>query len=206
MKNLVLAADFLGFSHSLLIDGKKIYPSLLTGVLSILTTLLGLLCVGYFGSELLVRENPTMIVSSERKEDFGPYPMSMKGFQILVGLEYKNFTYYADPTIFRVEAEANVIKYEGTQQVFEAKKANVDICEKFYTQDDIVEKNMVMPLDKFYCVEPNTVNISGYWGSPTPYSYIRIHFKKCVNSTSSKVVCKSQEVIDDTIQGGYISL
>jgi hypothetical protein len=206
MKKLLLTADFLGFSPSLLIQGRKIYPSFLTGVLSICTILLGLMCVGYFGSELLVRGNPTMIISAERTNDFGPYPLSNKGFQIMLGLEHKNFTYYSDPTIFRVEAEANVIRYEGDQQKFEARRANVDLCEKFYTQDDIIEKNIIMPLDKFYCVEPNTVNISGYWGSPTPYSYIRIYFKKCVNSTTTNIVCKPQEIIEETIQGGYISL
>lgn len=206
MKNLLLSADFLGYSPSLQIQGKKIYPSLLTSILSICTILLGIMCVGYFGSELLVRSVPTMIISSERTNDFGPYPLSNNGFQIMLGLEHKNFTYYSDPTIFKVEAEANVIKYDGDQQKFETRRANIDLCEKFYTQDDIVEKNIIMPLDKFYCVEPNTVNISGYWGSPTPYSYIRIYFKKCVNSTSSNIICKSQEIIDDTIQGGYISL
>lgn len=212
MKNLLSKCDFMGFSPNLFIHSEDSYKSPLTGLLSIIIAIVSILCTGYFGLELLQKKIPTVLVASDLYEDFGPLPMSNKGYLFLFAMEFKNYTYYSDPTIFQVTAYSEVATNylnSTTGQVetkYSGKNLKMDLCSKFYTDDDIVEKNMKLPLEKFYCLEPGQFNVTGFWASKGPYSYVRINFDKCRNSTESNITCRPTEEIEELVQGGYISI
>jgi hypothetical protein len=212
MKKILLSCDFMGFKPNLFIDGDSMFRSTCTGILSILIVLISLLCAGYFGSELILRSVPTVVISRDIYDDFGPLPLSNKDFFFLFAMEYGNNSYYVDPTVFSVEGNAYVMRNflnetTGlTETEFTSKKVKIDVCSKFYTDDDIIEKNMKLPLDMFYCAEPNQFNLTGYWASKSPYGYFKIDFNKCQNSTDKNFTCKSPQEIDSIVQGGYISI
>jgi hypothetical protein len=211
MKTLLLKCDYMGYKPSLYVEGDTIYRSKFTGCLSILIAILSLVSAGYFGSELIVKSTPIVIEASSNFEDFGPYPVSNKGLFVMLGMEIQDGTYYSDPTIFEVHAENVIIENikDDTgkiNQVYSFKKLGIDICSKYYNQSDILEKNIILPLDLVYCLKPNETTIQGYWGSPGSYSSVQVKFTKCVNKTENNYHCKPQEVIDKTIQSGFISV
>jgi hypothetical protein len=211
MKRILLACDFMGFKPNLYMNGELSYKSSFTGVLSILIAIISILCTGYFGSELILKSVPAVVINRDTYEDFGPLPVSNKGFLFLFGMEYANYSYYTDPTVFQVEATAqvrsNILNKTTGLMDLDIKSWNVkmDICSKFYSDDDIVEKNMKLPLDSLYCAEPDQFNFTGFWGSQTPFSIIRVEFNRCQNSTEKKIKCRSPDEIDSIIQNGYMS-
>lgn len=210
MKNLIVWSDFLGFKPTLHIQKKPLYKSFFTGLLSCLVVLISLLCTGYFGSELLIKKSPTVITSKETADVFPSVKVSNKGFLFAIGLEYNNFSYYVDERVFSVNAfKQNITNYalpNGTVlQIVTTTPVKIDLCDKFYKQEDILETNLKVPLDLFYCAEPNATTIEGNWGAPT-YINLRVEFKKCVNTTENNFKCKSKEEIDKTIQNGYLSM
>jgi hypothetical protein len=212
MKDFLLACDFLGFQPSLHIEGKKTFSSTFTGVLSILVVIISLLCTGYFGSELFVKSSPTVIVSKDNEGIFPAVNVSNQGFLFMAGLEYANFSYYSDPTIFEVNARRQVIYNDilpnGTvQQVVVNTDIEMSLCSKYYKNEDLLEKNLNIPLDLFYCAKPNTAYIEGFWGATTsPYVNLRVEFTKCRNTTKNNFHCKSPDEINSIIQNGYLSL
>lgn len=129
----------------------------------------------------------------------------------MLGMEYQDGTYYTGPKIFKVKATnliiTNVKHQSGKYNMkFETKDLEVDICSKYYNQSDILEKNLVLPIDSLWCVKPGQANIQGYWGTSGIYSNVKVSFTKCKNKTDNNFNCKSQEEIDKTIQSGFISV
>jgi hypothetical protein len=210
MKEFVKSCDFLGFRPSLHVNEKKVFKTFFTGILSIFLGLLAFMTTLYFGSDLVFKSSSTIIKTSEPITSFGPYIFSNESYNVLVGMQDQNFKYYVDPTVFYVSGSMTVIKNVISnetgkiEQQFSFQSVNVDLCEKFYKDSDIIEKNMVFPLDKYYCPEPNAAIMQGYWGSEL-YQTFRISFNKCVNNTENKNHCKSQEEIDKAIQGAYVA-
>jgi hypothetical protein len=205
MKDYIRSCDFLGYSPSLYIYGETRYKSIFTGCLSILVIILSLLCAGYFGSELFVRSTPIVVVTQDIRESFGPYNLSNTGILLAISIETPDYNYYVDPTIYQVSA-VNYATGANVSDDKAARNVTIDICSKFYKQEDIIENNLQIPLDLHWCVKPNDAIIEGFWGSISPYNSLRVSVTKCVNSTQSNITCKSPAEIDAAIQDGYISI
>jgi hypothetical protein len=125
-------------------------------------------------------------------------------------MEYMNNSYYSDPTVFEVSSH-NVLKknYESESgQILQNSSiipVTIELCSKYYTPEMIIEKNIQIPLDLFYCIKPDEFYLKGFWGSKDTYSSISIIVTKCKNSTTNNFHCKSEEFIESIIQDGYIS-
>jgi hypothetical protein len=209
MKRLIKFCDFLGFSPKLHVNKQEIYKTTVTGILSIIVAIISAMCVGYFGSEMFLKSSPLVVVSREVNDDFGPLEISNKGLLFLLGIQDQSGVFYIDRSIFSVEAieETIISKIEnGTAiQVYETKNLTVGLCSEFYTDNDIQEKNIQIPLASVYCIKPGESRVRGYWGTKGSYSTVKMTFKKCSNLTSTNI-CKSDEEIKSAIQNGYISM
>ena len=210
MQDLIRACDFLGFNPSLHIKGETRYKTLFTGVISIAIVLVSLLSSGYFGSKLFERNSPLLITSIESIDKFPSYQVSNKGFMFFIALERPDYSYYADKSIFTVQASTlNLTTWVDStgksQQTVTHTPVNVDLCSTYYKDEDILEKNIKLPLNLGFCVEPNTTFIAGNYGADS-YHSVRVDFLKCVNSTLNNNTCKPQEEIDSVIQNGYLAV
>src|SRR3954471_20431971 len=101
----LLALDFLGNQPSLYINSKKKFSTVYTAIISILVYVSGVLCVGYFGSELFTRTHPIVIVSRDKFDDFPTLNFSNTEFMLLFNFAYDNHSYYVDPTVYDVKVE-----------------------------------------------------------------------------------------------------
>lgn len=212
MNQLLLNCDFLGYKPCLHINSDTKYRSYITLVLSIIVILLSILCMGYFGSELIIKSAPNVIITRESYDDYLPILITNKGFLFFLGIQYSNYSYYTDPTVFQINSFGQIRKniFNETSREynldFEEFPVKIDLCSKFYKSKDIEENNRNLQLDSFYCAEPEKFNVTGFWGSKNPYSLLRIDFNKCENSTNNNFTCKPIEEIEKIIQNGYISM
>jgi hypothetical protein len=209
MKNILYFLDFLGFQASLTVQGQERFKTLFTGFLSLLVIMLSIVCIIYFGWDLVERDNPVVLNSFRKFPDFGPLGMSNKEYLFIFAMEAQNYSFYNDPTYFSVSGsyfiKKNIIKEGKISEYLESGSVEVKTCSTYYNDSDIIEKNIKFPLDMFYCVKPSNLTLNGFFGSDN-YSLLKISVDKCVNTTQNGNKCKPQEVIDNMIQGGFISI
>src|SRR5690349_359549 len=144
MKQLIVKCDFIGFQPSLQVEEQQIFKSTFTGIVSILITIVSILCAGYFGSELFTKTTPTVLVTTEMLADMSPVNISASNYNMMFGFEDENYIYYHDPTV--IEATGTFTTIENVkssetgkvEQVVTIHPVKVDLCSKFYTEEDIL--------------------------------------------------------------------
>jgi hypothetical protein len=209
MKNILYQLDFLGFQPYITVNGKERFQTIFTGILSTLVIILTILCTFYFGREIINRDQPLVLTSNQQNKDFGPLNMSNQDYLFIFAMEAKNHSFYVDNSIFTVNStyliKRNILKDGKLEAYSEIKSVEVDLCSTYYQDKDIIEKNIKFPLNKFYCLKPNSVSLRGFFGSDY-YSQVKIIVNKCVNTTWNNNKCKPQSIIDDMVQGSFISM
>lgn len=197
----------MGVSPTLKIEGKDSYQTPFGGILNIFLIILSVLGTIYFGKELILKQEPQVVISLTEGHQVGPFEIRNSGFNILLSLELPNFTYYQDERIYFVNAT-----YESTQYYENNTITDVilplesGLCNKYFTDEEITNKfKTSLKLDTFYCVRPNQVSIEGFWGNSI-YKNIRISVFTCQNSTANNYNCLPEEEISRYINGGIISI
>jgi hypothetical protein len=209
MKDFVKSCDYLGFRPSLHVNGEKVFKTFFTGTMSILMVSLSIAFTLYFGSELILKTSSNVIKTSEQITSFGPYKLSNDSYNVMIGMQDKYFRHFVDPSVFYVSGSMTIMKNIIFDKTGEVKPlllsypVNVDLCSKFYKDSEIVEKDRVLSLDKYYCPEPNKSKMEGYRSSELS-QFFQIKFNKCVNNTKNNNHCKSPDEIDKAIQGAYV--
>ncbi len=152
--NLVRSSDFLGHSLNIRINRENGYKSFFGGLLSIIIILLSMLMIFYIGLEIFLKREPIVLNSKIQNTDFGPYNLTFKSeIQFFIGLEYSNFTYYIDNSIYTVSAEESTVEYieagNSTNQIITTRKLNLKKCSEIYSNTDLEEESLKIPLDLF---------------------------------------------------------
>jgi hypothetical protein len=101
----LFAIDFLGHKPSLKIKSKDRYTTVFGGLTSLMIIFLSLTSVIYFGLELVLKTQPTVVVSRKTYEDFPTRNVSASEFGFYVGLQAPNYTIYIDETIYTVYSD-----------------------------------------------------------------------------------------------------
>jgi hypothetical protein len=210
MKEIIMKSDMFGYQPKLNIKGEKKHSTLFTGLISILVGILAILCTFYFGYDLVFKNSPYIIKTTDTSNSFGPHNFSNLNYNVMIGMQTKDFAYYVDPTVFYVSASMTIIRNirnnitGHVDQHFTVEEVGIDLCSKFYKNEDMIEKNMQFPLNMYYCPEPEKAYMQGYWGSDLFVAF-RIYFKKCKNTTENNNHCKTPEEISKALQGAYFA-
>lgn len=212
MRKLLKQIDFLGYNFSIKINSENGYKSILGGFISILIIILSSIMTFVLGIEIFIKSEPLVVNSQVINTEFGPYNLTKisTDIQFFIGLEYPNFTYYKDHSVFTISAEESIVEYivknGTTMESLKTRNVNLIKCSDIYNNSDIDEENLHIPLDLFFCVDPNeNAQIMGFWGSKISKS-LKVKLQKCKNETNSNIVCKSKEEINEIIQNGIISI
>lgn len=168
MKKLLFFLDFLGYQPSLTIKRQDRFQTVFTGLLSLIMIILSVLCIIYFGWDLVNKNDPIVLTTSRLYDDFGPLNMSNKGFNFIFAMESQDHNYFNDPSIFSVNAtyltKKNILVDNNITKFYESISATIDICSNFYKNEDYLEQNIKFPMNLFYCLKPDEVVINGFWG------------------------------------------
>ena len=213
MWNLLENSDFLGYSYTLKINSQSQNTSKFGGILSLIIIILSLVMVFILGLEIFLKNEPIVLNSYIQNDNFGPYNFSNEtnDIEFFVGLEYANFSYYYDESIYTISAEESKVEYvtnlNGTiSQILTTRNIKLGRCSEFYTVEGIKKSDLNIPLDLFSCVDPKeNVKIAGFWGTIISKS-LKVKLEKCVNSTESQIICQSKDTIDKFIQNGVLSM
>lgn len=107
ISNLITKADVLTKSPTLFIQRNSSFSTLIGGLVSILLGISFIVCILYFGLELINKQNPYVIVSEKIFNEVGEFNFNGNtnqndDMQIFFQLRDKNFDVISDKDIVRI--------------------------------------------------------------------------------------------------------
>lgn len=185
--------DAFGIQPSLLIKKKPKHKSFFGGVLSILLGFLLAFCMYYFGRELVLKESPSVNLSSE----FQDHPSKLSffnRFEFLISLQDSEMIptvnekiYYAKAFVFQTYRD------EAGNKKNRRLNLNVETCDKVFTPEHSLYQYVKhLTLSNFYCISHNQsadimdkIYINDYWGTEG-FQMLQIKFYDCMNQTDEQ--------------------
>jgi hypothetical protein len=193
--------DFLSFKPQLLVKGKNRYQNVFGGIVSIFLIFTCLTSIIYFGLELVYRKTPIIVGTASNFNQVGPYNFSYSNFNFYMSMKYRNLSLNVDKSIYTIKANEILLKEDFVQY----RTLNIDLCENFYNEDKIEEKNINLDFNELHCIEPNTTSVYGFPGE-NESTMVKISIEKCTNSSENNNSCSPIEVINEQLQGSYSTI
>ena len=125
-------------------------------------------------------------------------------FFCIIGVSNKNNSRYIDESIYRISA-IYYNQYKNLNGDFvnkEMLQLPIERCKKEKYKTNLLNG---IELNNSYCIGDFDVYLFGE-RMHNNYSFIEIHIYQCINNTGNGNVCKSQEIIDETLEGGQFSV
>ena len=176
----------------------------------ILTCLYSLLLVGlfaYYTNEVISKQNPKVSNSDKYPEGTPSINLNNDIFYFAFGAENPNTTsVYIDETVYYSEVIYHeMIKKNNKWKNKVKKNLELERCNisKFSKGHQRLFKNN--NLSSYYCVKDfNGMKLTGSYAYGE-VAYFKILFYRCKNTTENNNHCKSKEIIDSYLSGGYAS-
>ena len=212
-QELLIAQDHFGITPSFIHKGRYQYHTLLCEVISLV---MNLGCFAFFITLLveLVRKNKPTVNHVSLQQSKGPNgTLNSEDLIVSFGLLDQNYRFFNDPTYLTFEATYEVDTIENGEFVYRNTKMNQINCteinlnryEKYGYQDIFLSNN----LNDYYCYDKTDIDdkiiIGGIFGSEF-YGCIHAILKKCQNSSDSDIICKSEEEINEKINGFWFEM
>jgi hypothetical protein len=209
--------DLFGTEPKIKIQNNEKYNTAFGGVISIffcITVLMGFI---YFGQELIIRANPTVIVTNQFDIEPQRFNLTRNMFNYVFGIQDKDSQYYLDFGIFGIRTKMDIITHtvddKGVANFnFDHVYLNVEKCDIDKHFPYFADQFADLDLANSLCFKPEDAEklyIEGMWGS-SHYTAISVEVVQCVNQTVPYVqkaaVCKSQAEIDEKLGGGFFSI
>ncbi|EAR86365.2 transmembrane protein, putative (macronuclear) [Tetrahymena thermophila SB210] len=199
--------DIYGQSVQLSFQKKNSFNTVFGGFISFTVLCSFLVGCWFFGKELYFKENPQVImqersVNSPKRVDVRP-----DNLIIMMGISDNNSNFFNDPTIFSVNAvqltQISVKDPTTGQQTIQLvnNPKTIKQCSMRDVQiPDLVDFFQNLNYTALYCFDSqkNEVYFEGDFNQKQ-FSQLFVYFQKCQNSTSSQIICKSQEEIDKSL-------
>ena len=204
MQNLIKKVDFISDIQGAFYNGEYRYKNLLGGFYQIFMSMCWVLGLIYFSKDIYLRENPSIVYSTEY--DRIPYERSYKNLEdFLVMISINDMITWApfiDETIYepRFITMSKINQQKGPSTSLKAVRCSEILGEyENYT--------IGIPTDRYYCLDTkhDKVTFKGTQTSPDS-KFIKIGLHMCQNSTANNNHCKSQEEIDEKLQGSSFNL
>jgi hypothetical protein len=125
-------------------------------------------------------------------------------FFFIIGITDKNNTRFIDESIYRISA-IYINQYKDSKGNIlnkEIKNLQVEKCQKEKYDNTILNQN---ELNNYYCIENLDIDLIGGKNYKN-FSFIEIQIYQCINNSDNNSICKPQEIIDDTLENGHLSI
>jgi hypothetical protein len=211
MKNILLSIDQFGVKPELNFNNEDKFNTKTGGVISILFFIVLILGCAYFSQELFNKQKPSILQADIYDSDPMRFNITPDNFGLFLGIEDKDFNYYIDPTIYQIKASIETVyrTFDNNNQPvfnFSSTPIRTEQCVLERHFPNFIEQFESQPLKGLNCIHPHDANslfMDGFWGEES-FVYLFARFFACKNGTD--VVCKSQEVIDEYLNGGFIGI
>jgi hypothetical protein len=205
MKNILKSLDFFSIETHFLINGEKRYKNSLGGLLSIISSLIGLAAVIFFVREFLLRENSSIISNQEATnkvsiENFKRFP-----FMIRLSLS-GNVVVEENHKVWKIIAARWGTTKNSTKQFsqqLQMEKCNIT---KHFGEYKYLFEN-ITDLNTFICpkFDEEQNSLYGLYGDTEPYSFYNFAIRPCINELDGNV-CENSTYIKNFLNQVFLDV
>ncbi|KAL4474780.1 hypothetical protein ABPG74_001476 [Tetrahymena malaccensis] len=207
LENTLKLFDIYGQNVQLNLNKRQSYNTAFGGIFSLLVFALLLTGCWFFGKELIYKQNPS-VISQERAVDC-PKRIDVRSDNLIImmGLSNGSAQYFSDPTLFTVYGfQQQQVRYvDQNTGMSTIKLVNQTKKIRLCNENDIGISDTKSYFNQLnypllYCFDTSEqpVYFEGDFNQQE-FSQLIVYFDKCQNSTSSQIICKPKEVIDETL-------
>ena len=209
IKNIVKDINIYGIEFPLLYQKEKNYTTFLDILLSLASiTLMLIISIKYF-SEYLSHSNFNIVTNYHPLNNSFSIDLSSK--PIIYGLYHWNGTIKKlDPSYVYLTLDQNNHYFtEKSLLVRESKNIQLEFCNESEENKKMFESlNIGNNSNHYVCVKSGQkLTLSGrLYDNINGFNILETHLNRCVNSTNSSIICKSNKEIDDYIKNSYFGV
>jgi len=189
---------------------KPKYNSLTGGVFTILLFFLSICASFFFGKELYLKQDPTVILSNFFENDPAPFNLTKNNLNFFIGIQNTDFNYYIDPTIYTIKISFNQIttskkpdgKVEFSYKFNRVLMEKCNLTKHFQNFQDLFNEDDLENLSCFDQDKMENITLAGSFGKKN-FQYLEFSVSSCKNDTDSNIICKPKEEIDKKLKGGF---
>ncbi len=197
--NFTKSVDILGMTPQFLVEDKIKYKTVCGGFLSIILYILTICAFFFFGEELYLKQDPKITVSNSYDSIPRSFNLTKNNFNFIIGILGGNDNeLYIDPQIYNIKI--------GFYQYNYFIKPNGKL--------EYIEKKDIFDLEKcskheLFCYDSDIFGNITLAGNLESYpinnvNYFQFNITTCKNGTDSNIICKTQEEINEKIEGSYL--
>lgn len=197
--------DLYGKRPSFTINGQSEFRTVFGTIISIITYILIMCFLFIEVNDIFYHSNPTLLTSTEINYDPSPLNLTEQNFIITLALQNPDYTNYINESIYTINASLSSTillengKYTQTLtplQIIKCSEYNFQFLNTYWNNLD---------LNELYCLTNHNIEIRGTIKNNI-WNVLYIHISKCINTTYNNFSCKSNEVIEERLKGGYIGI
>ncbi len=195
--------DIFGIHPLFTIRGKSTFQTQIGSFITFICIFLIIIYISYFLYEMINHVSPNLNSTILYDETPPEVKLMKNNFSFVFGLQTKDYINYIDESIYKVNGFQTISKlnekgnYDLINQPLKIIKCNE------YQFNIAPGQFKKLPLQNLYCLDSN-INLKGE--NMRDWNYIRLNFSKCENSTKNENSCKSNNEINEYLNGGYIGL
>jgi hypothetical protein len=201
--------DYFSRPVQITFDDREKYSTILGKILSLVIYCLTVALIVNSWNSLLDRVNPKTSTTNTYKVDSPLMNLSELNSIYIVLFQTSDFLAFNDPSYIKFVTNLFEVKrYDnGTSSFnyFPLKQMNCSKYRETFNAKGFQKDFDINYLDKGICIDLNSRDIvlGGNFAN-NYFSNFVFSLKKCVNSSHSDVICKSQDEIDDKIKGSFL--
>jgi len=186
--------DMMGKEFKFKIDGEKAFNTQLGGIITIFKLFAFLILVWYFGQDIYLREQPSLLIMNTMEDEYPKRYVDSKAFNFAIRIEDSYANSVNDPSIFTFDLIYQELE-AGENGVFKAPKTTIIDMEDCSIKHFDNETLYFYKLYNYKCVVTN-YTIGGSWGA----SFVKVpqfFIRRCSNITEQKynIKCKTNAEI-----------
>lgn len=187
--------DLLSNGFSMKLQGESSYHTVIGGILTIFLTIITIGGILYFGSELWLRTDPS-VISGEMDFQSSSISIGPQGFYFVFSIQNNDAIDFIDESYFLIKGENLYFDYNPTNGQLEIQRRLVEVkrCSTYFTSSSELSSEVPYNLENSYCLKPNTYHLDGTWGTKQ-YSDIEILIERCFNRTDCKDIDEISKIV-----------
>jgi len=195
--------DIFGIPPLFTIRGRTTFQTQIGSFLTILSVVLISIYLSYFLREMFDHKSPNIYSTVYYDEEPPEINLKKHNFSFIFALQNKDYINYIDNSIYYVNATQTKLTLNKNGIYYnENIPLKIIKCNE-YKFEIIPEQFKKLPLDNLYCLD-NDLNLKGEYMKD--WNYIRLNFSKCKNTTENRNSCKTENEINELLNGGYIGM
>ena len=198
--------DYYSIRPQILFLNSESFPTKYGAVTTICILTLTFLTLSNFSQNLLYKTEP-FILNTRKNHELNPR-ISFKDIPFTISFLHNYQEYIDDPSIIQLKAYIRSLSTlnNGTIDV-KQRDLRLEKCsaEDFSSEPAIQEALKKISSQRHFCINFSQAEIEGAWVTDN-FDVLTVDYHRCVNSSDSKVICKSDEYIDRILNNGNFGL